>query len=104
MMKYLLSGNASLGVTSIFTSEKIDVALPLNCQAILEIKDGKGMVRKDTNQLLSHLADYFTADSLDKKNSEFLPVLCLRSELKKVKITAISLQWLLFWIALRLSR
>ncbi|MEK4473407.1 type VII secretion protein EssC [Paenibacillus sp. FSL R7-0048] len=71
MMKYLLSGNASLGVTSIFTSEKIDVALPLNCQAILEIKGGKGMVRKDTNQLLSHLADYFSADSLDKKNSEF---------------------------------
>lgn len=93
MMKYLLSGNASLGVTSIFTSEKIDVALPLNSQAILEIKDGKGMVRKDTNQLLSHLADYFSADSLDKKIQSFLPVLCLRSELRKVKITAISHQW-----------
>ncbi|WP_084673305.1 type VII secretion protein EssC [Paenibacillus sp. HW567] len=71
MMKYLLSGNSSLGLTSIFISEKIDVALPLNCQAILEIKDSKGMVRKDTNQLLSHLADHFSADSLDKEHSEF---------------------------------
>ena len=71
MMKYLLAGNSELGVTSIFISEKIDVALPLNCQVILEIKDGKGMVRKDTSYLLSHLADFFTADSLDKQNSEY---------------------------------
>ncbi|WNS41082.1 type VII secretion protein EssC [Paenibacillus sp. MMS20-IR301] len=71
MMKVLLSNNSELGATSIFISEKIDVALPLNCQAILEIRDGKGMVRKDTKQLLNHLADHFSADSLDKQHSEF---------------------------------
>ncbi|OMF32836.1 type VII secretion protein EssC [Paenibacillus sp. FSL H8-0259] len=71
MMKILLSNNSVLGATSIFISEKIDVALPLNCQAILEIRDGKGMVRKDTRQLLNHLADHFTVDSLDKQHSEF---------------------------------
>lgn len=71
MMKFLLSNQSQLGTTSIFISEKIDVALPLNCQAILEVRDGKGTVRKDTNQLLSHLADHFSADSLDKQHSEF---------------------------------
>lgn len=71
MMNVLLSNQSQLGATSIFISEKIDVALPLNCQAILEIRDGKGTVRKDTRQLLNHLADHFLADSLDKRNSEF---------------------------------
>lgn len=71
MIKVLLSNQPQLGATSIFISEKIDVALPLNCQAILEIRDGKGSVRKDTRQLLNHLADHFVADSLDKRQSEF---------------------------------
>ncbi|WP_229521540.1 type VII secretion protein EssC [Paenibacillus monticola] len=71
MMKYLLSNNLGSGITSVFMSEKIDVALPLNCQVILEIKDSQGMVRKDINHQLGHLADYFAADSLDEIHSEF---------------------------------
>lgn len=71
MMKYLLSGDSMLGMTSIFISEKIDVALPLNCQVILEIKDGQGLVRKDTHNLLGHLADFFTTDSMDNTQAEY---------------------------------
>lgn len=71
MMKYLLSGDSKLGMTSIFVSEKIDVALPLNCQVILEMKDGQGLVRKDTHDLLGHLADFFTTDSMYNTQAEF---------------------------------
>ncbi|MEK3713913.1 type VII secretion protein EssC [Paenibacillus sp. FSL R7-0333] len=71
MMKYLLSGDSKLGMTSIFVSEKIDVALPLNCQVILEIRDGQGLVRKDTHDLLGHLADFFTTDAMDNTQAEF---------------------------------
>jgi S-DNA-T family DNA segregation ATPase FtsK/SpoIIIE len=71
MMKHLLSNQPGQAFTSVFISEKIDVALPLNCQIILEIKDGYGMIRKDINHQLTHLLDNISIDSLDKVQSEF---------------------------------
>jgi len=62
IMPILLDNNQALSTTSIFISERIDLALPLNCQVIFEIKDKMGMLRKDalgtqSDSLLQFIVD-----------------------------------------------
>ncbi|RUT39517.1 type VII secretion protein EssC [Paenibacillus anaericanus] len=44
---YLLTNDPSLGITSVFLSERIDLDLPLNCQTIIEAGELDGFIRRD---------------------------------------------------------
>ncbi|MBW7475202.1 type VII secretion protein EssC [Paenibacillus oenotherae] len=70
IMKYLLSNNQMMGITSIFISERIDFSLPQNCQVIIEVSDKQGVVRKDTINKMNELNHYFITDHMDRDASE----------------------------------
>ncbi|WP_166244072.1 type VII secretion protein EssC [Paenibacillus turpanensis] len=62
IMKYVLANDMNLAMTSVFISEKIDYELPLNCQVIVEVKDGTGCIRKDVHHRLDEAGKTFRAD------------------------------------------
>ncbi|WP_338554562.1 type VII secretion protein EssC [Paenibacillus sp. KS-LC4] len=85
LMKYIVSNNDSLGITSIFISERIDVALPLNSQVILEVKNGQGMTRKDLNHCMGQSTYHFLSDSVSSKNAEIFARMLAPLTIKETK-------------------
>jgi len=70
IMPILLDNNPALSATSIFISERIDLALPLNCQVIFEIKDKIGALRKDTLGILNESLSQFVVDKQNVDTAE----------------------------------
>ncbi|QGQ98831.1 type VII secretion protein EssC [Paenibacillus psychroresistens] len=67
---YLLSNQPSLGLTSVFLTERIDVNLPLNCQTIIEVSDRIGIIRRDQAQVLSDYNENIILDFVGKHKAE----------------------------------
>ena len=64
IMEYILANERQLGITCIYLTERIDLNLPLNCQVIIEVKDNKGSIRKDSLSLFNESMSYFHVDRL----------------------------------------
>ena len=54
-MEYILANERQLGITCMYLTERIDLNLPLNCQVIIEVKDNKGAILKDSLSLLNEI-------------------------------------------------
>lgn len=67
---YLLSNQPSLGLTSVFLTERIDVDLPLNCQTIIEASEIEGVIRRDQTNILSAYDEKIVLDFIGKSKAE----------------------------------
>ncbi|OXM15537.1 type VII secretion protein EssC [Paenibacillus herberti] len=68
LLQLLLAQESPRGTTVMFASERINVGLPLNCQVILEVRDGIGQVRKDAGGFVP--AHQFRPDSVSREQAE----------------------------------
>ncbi|WP_152392573.1 type VII secretion protein EssC [Paenibacillus guangzhouensis] len=67
---YLLMNEPSLGITSVFLSERIDLDLPLNCQTIIEAGELEGFIRRDLTKQTDDFEKKIELDYVNVQTSD----------------------------------